>query len=293
MAKIVVILGPTGAGKSSLAIKLAKKFQGEVVSADSRQVYKRLRIGSNAVTKKEADSIKHHLLGLVEPQKNFSVHEFQKLAFKKITEIEKRKHVPFLVGGTGYYLDAVAENKILPETKTNRKLRQKLEGKTPKQLFAILKKLNPERAAKIDQHNPRRLIRAVEIARSVKPRTARPQPENHEIIFIGVWKPAVELKRAISQRFIKWLEDGFLLEVEKLINLGLPRKKFKEFGLHYWCAYLFLKKELKFKDFWDNSLKSLWQYAKRQNTWFKRNQRIHWIKNEKQAEKLIKKFLKN
>ena len=310
MTKLIVILGPTGSGKSYLAVKLAlrlrsgltkKGYKGiEIISADSRQIYKHLRIGSNAITKSEMFGVKHHLLAFVDPKKNFSAGQFQKLALKKIQEIAKRKHLPFLVGGTGFYIQTVAENKTLPKIKTNKKLRQKLEKKTVKQLFGILKKLNPERAADIDRRNPRRLIRAIEIAFSTTNYNKLPITTNYQnldVLYLGVRKNATKLKQDLATRFLQWLEDGFLMEVEKLIKLGVSRKKFKEFGLHYWFAYLFLKKELSFKDFWHNSLYSLWHYAKRQNTWFKKNKKIHWINpsadGEKQAKPLIRKFLKN
>ena len=306
MAKLIVILGPTGSGKSSLAVKLAlrlrsglnkRNYKGvEIISADSRQVYKNMAIGSNAITKKEMLGIKHHLLEFVEPQKNFSAGQFQKLARQKIKEIHKKRRLPFLVGGTGFYIDAVAENKSLPKAKADKKLRQSLEKKTTQELLRSLKKIYPKKSQKIDKHNPRRLIRAIEIASSKikNPESiiSNPAKDKFDVLYIGVLKPQAKLKQDIAQRFIQWLEAGFLMEVEKLIKLGVSRKKFKEFGLHYWYAYLFLKKEIGFKDFWNKSLYSLWHYAKRQNTWFKKNKNIHWVKNVKQAGKIIKNFLK-
>lgn len=304
MDKLIVILGPTGSGKSSLAVKLALRLRSElaqkghkgaeIVSADSRQVYKRLRIGSNAITKNEMQGIKHHLLEFIGPRKSFSAGQFQKLAWKKIQEIHKRNKLPFLVGGTGFYIQTVAENKTLPKVKADKKLRQSLEKKTVQALFKILKIINPARAKTIDRHNPRRLIRAIEIAKAPNKQltTDNLQLEKPEVLYLGVSKPQAKLKQDIGKRFVQWLEAGFLMEVEKLIKLGVSRKKFKEFGLHYWYAYLFLKKEIDFKSFWNNSLKSLWHYAKRQNTWFKKNKQIHWVKNEKQAELLMRKFLK-
>ena len=271
----------------------------EIISADSRQIYKRLRVGSNVITKKEKQGIKHHLLEFVDPRKTFSAGRFQKLAYQKIKEIEKRKPLPFLVGGAGFYIDAVAENKVLPKTKADKKLRQQLESKTTKQLVNILKKLDAKRLKTIDKHNPRRLIRAIEIAQDVDhefhashfPPKADTLHE-HQVLCLGIKKSPQKLKSDLAKRFIQWLKAGFLMEVEKLIKLGVSRKRFKEFGLHYWYAYLFLKKELGFNDFWNNSLYSLWRYAKRQNTWFKKNKNIHWVKTEKQAEALVKKFLK-
>ena len=293
MSKLIIILGPTASGKTSLSIRLAKKFNGEVISADSRQIYKHLRIGSSVITEKETQGIKHHLVEFLDPQKTFSAGEFQKLARKKIKEIEKRKKLPFIVGGTGFYIDAMTENKILTKVKPNKKLRQQLESKTPKELLRILKKANLERAAVIDKNNPRRLIRAIEIA-SASPMFNVSRfmlHENYNVLYLGVSKPPQKLKKDIEARFVQWLENGFLKEVEKLIKLGIPSKKFKELGLHYWLAYSFLKNKISFKEFYEKSLFSLWHYAKRQNTWFKKNKKIRWITTEKQAETLLERFL--
>lgn len=316
MQKLIVILGTTASGKSSLAVKLAlrlrseltkKGYKGaEIISADSRQVYKGLSIGSNATTKKEMSGVRHHLIGFLPPQKALSAGKFQELAFEKISQIAKRKKLAFLVGGTGFYIQAVAENLALPKVKPDKKLRKELEKKTATQLFSILKKLDSKRAKNIDKNNPRRLIRAIEIASSKiknpESKIFNPAKGGFDVLYLGVNKPPQKLKQEIAQRFLQWLEAGFFREVEKLIKLGLKRKNFKELGLHYWQAYLLLKKEISEKEFREKSLSSLWHYAKRQNTWFKKNKKIRWVKTEKQArhagasgvaraEALIKKFL--
>ncbi len=162
--KLIVILGPTASGKSELAVKLAKKFNGEIISADSRQVYKGLNIGTGKITKKEMKGIGHHLLDVASPKRKFTVAQFQKLAFKKIREIQRRGKTPFLVGGTGFYIQSVVDNISIPEVTPNWKLRKALEKKNTEELFSMLKKLDPARAKTIDSKNPRRLTRAIEIA---------------------------------------------------------------------------------------------------------------------------------
>src|SRR3990167_3851819 len=165
--KIIVILGPTASGKSALAVKLAKKFNGEVISADSRQVYKGLNIGTGKITRKEMGGVPHYCLDVVSPKKIFTVADFKKCAEKAIEKIFAKNKTPIIVGGTGLYIQAVVDNITLPEVKPNWKLRKELEKKTTEEMFKMLKKLDPERAKTIDAKNPRRLIRAIKTAEAL------------------------------------------------------------------------------------------------------------------------------
>ena len=162
MSKLIVILGPTSSGKTDLSIMLAKKYNGEIVSADSRQVYKGMNIGAGKVTKKEMGKIPHHLLDVANPKTRFSVAQYQKLALKTIKNIQNKNKVPILVGGTGFYIQSIVDGIVIPEVKPDWKLRKKLEKLTNEQLFKRLKKLDPKRAKLIDKKNPRRLVRALE-----------------------------------------------------------------------------------------------------------------------------------
>ena len=161
--KLIVILGPTASGKTNLSIKLVKKFKGEIISADSRQVYKGLDIGSGKITKSQMKGVKHHLLDIANPKRKFTVAQYQKLALKKIKQIQGKGRLPFLVGGTGFYIQSIVDGIVMPEVKPDWKLRKKLEKKTTQELFLMLKKLDPARAKTIDAKNPHRLIRAIEI----------------------------------------------------------------------------------------------------------------------------------
>ena len=161
---IIAILGKTATGKSDLAVLLAKKWDGEVISADSRQIYRGLDLGTGKITKREMKGIPHHLLDIADSKKQFSVSEYKNLADKTIGEIISRGKLPIICGGTGLYIDAVLKNIVVPEVPPNKKLRKELEKKTVPQLFVILKKLDSRRAKEIDANNPRRLIRAIEIA---------------------------------------------------------------------------------------------------------------------------------
>src|SRR3990172_13150217 len=297
-SKILVILGQTATDKTGLGVKLAKKWKGEVISADSRQVYKGLDLGTHKITKQEMRGVPHHLLDVASPKKNFSVVQFKKLAEKKITEILKRKKLPIIVGGTGFYIQAIVDNVDFPEHKPDLKLRAKLEKKNTEQLFKILKKLDPKRAKNIDQKNPRRLMRAIEIAKAIGhvPRLDTPRPSQYDALQIGLAPHPEILKAKIKYRFIKDL-DNIIAEVKKLRKNGLSWKRLKELGLYYSHVALYLQGKIKKEEMIEKISSALWQYAKRQKTWFKRDPRIYWHDPDKKKDlaklnKQISVFLK-
>ena len=298
--KLIVILGPTASGKTDLSIKLAEKFsaQGgpasnwngiEVVSADSRQVYKGMDIGTGKITKKEMKGIPHYLLDIASPKRKFTVAQYQKLANKAINKIHKKKSIPFLVGGTAFYIQSIVDGIIIPEVKPDWKLRKELEKKTSEQLFKILKKLDPIRSKTIEKNNKRRLIRAIEIIKKTK----RPIPllkkkPQFETLILGVKKD--NLKELIKRRLLKRLKQGMVAEVK---NLNLSWRRLEEFGLEYRNIALYLQKKITYQEMIDNIQKESEQFSKRQMTWFKKDSRIKWIKDYKESEKLTKDFLAN
>jgi len=286
--KIVVILGPTASGKTDLSIKLAKKFNAEIVSADSRQVYKGMDIGTGKVTKKEMKGIPHYLLDVASPKRKFTVAQYQKLANKAINKIHKNKSAPFLVGGTAFYIQAIVDGIIIPEVRPDWKLRKELEKKTPEQLFKILKKLDPRRSKTIEKNNKRRLIRAIEIIKKTKKSIPllKKKPQ-FEVLILGIKKD--NLKESIKKRLSKRLKQGMIAEVK---NLNLSWKRLEELGLEYRFIALYLQKKITFQEMADKIQKESEQFSKRQMTWFKKDKRIKWIKDYKEAEKLIKDFLK-
>jgi len=289
--KLIVILGPTASGKSKLAINLAKKFNGEVVSADSRQVYKGMDIGTAKITKKEMKGIPHYLLDVVSPKKRFTVVQYRKLALKAISKIVKKKKTPILCGGTGFYIGAVVDGTVIPKVKPDWQLRSNLEQLETKELFKRLKKLDPRRAKTIEKKNKRRLIRALEIIIKTKQPvpSLQKKPLAYPVLIIGLRKN--NLKEIIQKRFFKWLKQGLLKEVKRLKKDGLSWKKIEEFGIHYRQASQYLQNKISREKMIENSLKELQNYAKRQMTWFKRDKRIYWIKKQSEAIKLVKEFL--
>ena len=305
LKKLIVILGPTASGKSELAIKLAKKlapyqtegsgagFNGEIVSADSRQVYKGMDIGTGKITKKEMKSIPHYLLDVASPKRRFTVVQHRKLALKAINKIHKKGKIPILCGGTGFYIQAVVDGIVIPEVPPDWKLRKKLEKKSVEELYKISKKLDPNRAKTIEKKNKRRLIRALEIViKTKKPVPGlKKNPLPYPVLMLGIKKEKKELKKLIKKRFLKWLKIGLIAEVKKLRKSGLSWKKIEDFGIHYRVIAQYLQKKLNYQEMIENSIIELQNYAKRQMTWFKRDRRINWIKNYKEAEKLVKRFL--
>lgn len=303
--KLIVILGPTASGKSALAVKLARLFNGEVISADSRQVYKGLDVGSGKITKKEMQGIPHYLLDVASPRRRFTVAQYQKLALRAIAQIQRRGKIPFLVGGTGFYIQSIVDSTVFPEVPPNRALRARLAKKSVAELFAVLKKLDPARAATIDTKNPHRLIRAIEIVTA----TGRPVPKvgrgptstHFDTVQIGITKSPVELKKAIAKRLKKRIKK-IIAEVKKLHANGLSWRRLEELGLEYRYTAQYLQyktrapKDLGARPSTQQELSALVQkeserFAKRQMTWFKRDKRIYWITNQKEAEKLVKNFL--
>jgi len=288
--KILVIVGPTASGKSDLAIKLARKYNGEVISADSRQVYKGMNIGTGKVTKKEQKLAKHYLIDIASPKKVFTVDDFKRLGQKAIEEIIAKNKRPIIVGGTGLYIDVLLGRIQIPEVPANPKLRAKLEKQSVKQLFKRLQKLDPERAKTIDSKNKRRLIRALEIILT----TGRPVPKNktktkYNILWIGL-KPK-NLEKRIKIRLEKRLKQGMAKEVRKLRNQGVTWKRLYDFGLEYRWLAKYLQNKANHQEMEEGLLRDIFKYSKRQMTWFKRNEKIKWFPSPQDALRQAPGFL--
>ena len=290
--KIIVILGPTASGKTGLSIKLAKKFHGEIISADSRQLYKGMDIGTGKVTKKEMAKIPHYLLDVANPKKQFTVAQYKRLAERAIKKIIANKKIPIICGGTGFYIQTITDNIAIPEVKPDTKLRAELEKKSTKELFNQLKKLDPRRTKNIDGNNRRRLIRALEIIiKSGKKVPLLKSEPKYETLFIGVRRKTKELKELIKIRLLRRLKQGMVKEVINLKKSGLSWKRLEDFGLEYRYVAYYLQNKLSYNEMVAKLQKETEHYAKRQMTWFSKNKKIHWVKNQKQSEKLVKEFL--
>jgi len=288
-------LGPTASGKSELAVKLAKKYGGEIVSADSRQVYKKLDIGSGKITKKEMEGIRHWLLDVASPKRKFSVAQYQKLALRAIKKILKKNKLPFLVGGSPFYIKSITDQPALPPIKPDWQLRKKLEKLPTINLFKKLQALDAERASKIDKNNRRRLIRALEIViKTGKPVPALTNKKNlpFEILKIGIKRSAQELEKRIKERLMKRLEhDALIKEVKNLRKEGLSFKRLEELGLEYRFVAQYLQNKISRREMEEKIIKASKKLVRNQMNWFKKDKEIKWIKNYRQAQQLINQFL--
>jgi len=297
--KIIVILGPTASGKSDVAIKLAKKIDGEVISADSRQVYKDMDIGTGKVTRKEMRGIKHWMLDIVSPSTEYNVAKFKKAVDKIIPDILKRGKMPIICGGTGFWIKAIVDNIEFPKVKPNKELRNKLRNKSATELIHELKKLDPQRAKSIDKHNKVRLIRAIEIARVLgyvpKPNFQFPI-SNFQFLQIGIKMPKEKLYKNIKIRLNQRFKQGMLSEVRSLHHNPpaggkVSWKRLESFGLEYKWVSLYLQKKISKEEMEENLLQAIKNYAKRQMTWFKKDKRIRWSKNYKEIFKETEEFV--
>lgn len=328
--KLIVVLGPTASGKSKMAVRLAKKLDGEIISADSRQVYKGMDIGTGKVPRDQISNfqfppgrlltqsagqaiskqilnpkfqiqkqpyfykrIEHHLLDVASPKRKFTVVQYRKLALEAITKIFKKGKTPILCGGTGFYIQTVVDGLSIPQVSPDWKLRKKLEKKSTDELYSLLKKLDFRRAKIIERKNKRRLIRAIEIVTKTKkpiPSLKR-EPLPYPVLFIGIKKKKDGLKRLIKKRLLIRLKGGMIAEVKKLKKSGLSWKRLEELGLEYKYVAQYLQGKLKYQEMIEKLEKEINNFAKRQITWFKRNGRIHWVKNQKGADVLVKNFL--
>ncbi|OGG54824.1 tRNA (adenosine(37)-N6)-dimethylallyltransferase MiaA [Candidatus Kaiserbacteria bacterium RIFCSPHIGHO2_02_FULL_49_11] len=301
LQKIIVIVGQTASGKSDLAVALAKKYGGEVISADSRQVYRGLNLGTGKITKKEMRGVPHHLLDVADPRRTYSVARYIKDARKKLRYIVIKGKVPIVVGGTGFYIDALLHGTVLPDVRPNAALRKQLQKLSAAQLFQRLQKCDSRRARTIDPHNKVRLIRALEIAKKLGKVPPQKQSRKYNTLMLGIsWSDAV-LKKRIRERMLKRVQGGMVAEARQLHKGGLSFKRMEELGLEYRYLARYLKGDMSKEQMLTELETKTWQYAKRQKTWFKRNKNIQWFtpsivegfspKDRKKIEKTVALFL--
>jgi len=288
--KVIVILGPTASGKSELAVKLAQKFNAEIISADSRQIYKGLNIGTEKITKKEMKGVKHYMIDVAKPQNLYTVVQYQRAAKKILKQIFKKRKIPLIVGGSGFYIDALIYDYKLPAVVPQKNLRKKLDQKSTTELLQMLRGLDPKRAENIDPNNRRRLIRALEIVL----KTGSPVPPLEQntisvnqrlhqrksatafaVLKIGIKKSPAQLRRLINQRLKRTLKRGLIEEVKKL---RLSWKRLDELGLEYRLVSYYLRGLISYQQMISQMQQEVYRLAKRQMTWFKRDKNIIWIK---------------
>jgi tRNA dimethylallyltransferase len=275
--KILVIVGPTASGKSELGVRLARKFDGEVISADSRQVYRGLNVGTGKITKREMLGVRHHLIDVMDLKKQFSVSDFVRLTNSTIVEIVNRARLPIIVGGTGFYIDAVTGSTGFPNVKPNKLLRSKLNKLDSRRLYNMLKKKDSGRAKTIDRYNKVRLIRALEIINKLgKVPMWTPSVHTRKFLFIGLKLDANKLRKRTRIRLEKRL-SGMIREARYLHRKGFSYRHMHKIGLEYRYLALYLQGKLNKFELVSKLDIEIWHYAKRQMTWFKRNKAIRWF----------------
>jgi len=287
LPRVLVILGPTATGKSDLAVGIARIYNGEIISADSRQVYTGLDIGSGKITKREMKGIPHHLLDIINPKKVYTVEEFKRDASDAIADIGSRGKLPIVCGGTGFYIDALIFDEQFPAVPPNKVLRAKLWKKTTESLYKELLKLDPRRAKNIDPHNKVRIIRAIEIARVLGRVPKLKRHKKYDAVFLGLTLPREKLRENIHKRLMKRMKNNALIrEVRDLRKNGLSWKRLHSFGLEYRYVALYLQKKLTKKEMLAELEWQIADFSKRQMTWFNRNKNIRWF-SPGQAKNLL------
>ncbi len=294
LPKIIVVLGPTATGKSDLAVKLARKFGGEIVSADSRQVYRGMNIGSGKMTKKEKNNVPHHLLDIIDPKKVYNAEQNKRDGTRAIGDVLRRKKLPIICGGTGFYIDTLVWNDQFPDAPPNKKLRKQLEKKSAESLMKTITKLDSERARTLDPYNRVRIIRAIEIAKTLGKVPKVKRAKQYETLFIGLTLPRAKLRERIHARLLKRMKAGMVREISNLRRNGVSWKRLFDLGLEYRYVSLYLRNKLSRREMLAKLEQEICQYAKRQMQWFHRNKDIRWFapgentKIKRELEKFIK-----
>jgi tRNA dimethylallyltransferase len=307
LPKLIVILGPTASGKSSFGIELALRWQGEIISADSRQVYRGLDIGTAKVTPAERTLVPHHLLDVAEPNDVYTVAQFQRDAITTINTILARGHQPFLVGGSPHYIQTVVDHFDMPHIPPQPALRAQLEARPLTDLLMQLETLDPQCAASIDQKNPRRVIRALEVCLvsgqpfSVQRRVAAPL---FACLLLGIHWERELLYRRIDRRVDQRVQEGMIQEVLDLLAGGVSHERLDALGLEYRYVSRLLRGEFSSEAEMLQRLKyAIHDFTRRQLTWFQRDKRILWIEGREEsdgdsimveeADQLVRLFLGN
>lgn len=292
---LIAIIGPTASGKTDLAVLLASEIGAEIISADSRQVYRGMNIG----TGKDLDSyrlgekvIPYYLIDIVDPDYEFNVFEYQKLFFQHFSEIISRGIIPILVGGTGLYVESILKKYQMVEAPEDLPFRNTLEKKDTLSLIEQLDKLNPNLHNTTDLLDRGRIIRAIEIAERSKNAMHHPTKPNIKPVVVGVhWSRAI-LRQRITQRLKRRLANGMIDEVKHLHQVGVSWKRLNAFGLEYRYIGQYLQGKTTYDDMFEILNTKIHQFAKRQDTWFRRMERqgivINWIEgSDYQALKKI------
>ena len=275
LPKVVAVVGTNASGKSALGIALAKKYDAEIISADSRQVFRGLDLGSGKVTPEETQGVPHHLIDVREPNEFFSMADFQRMAYQEIDEIRGRGCLPMIVGGTGLYVDSVLDGYLLSDKEPDLAYRAELEKLTTPQLYDMLLELKPD--VQVEKNNRNRVMRIIERIHDGDDATPGKQAR-FESLRLGVSWPREVLGRRIDERLERRLEQGMIEEVQRLMDEGATTEFLLGLGLEYRFITQYLIGEIPDRQVMLDKLAiAIKQFAKRQMTWFRRNPEIVWL----------------
>lgn len=306
LPKLLVILGPTASGKTNWSLRLAEKIDSEIISADSRQIYKQMDIG----TAKEPgewkrsglqkayfiSEVPHYLVDFLNPGKRFSVAEFRDKSVKHAKQITNRNKVPMVVGGTGLYVSALVDNMEIPRVAPNKKLRTSLEEKSNSELLTLLEQMDPAIIEKIDKKNKRRIIRALEVCIFTGEPFSEQQGKGEQlfdILQIGIDTPREVLYDRINVRVDEMMKRGLLKEVEMLLKRNYSWELPSMSGIGYRQFRDYFEKKCTLDQAIERLKVDSRRYARRQLTWFKRDDRIKWASKYEEAEKMVSDFLQD
>ena len=295
---LITLLGPTASGKTKLAVSLAKSLTGEIISADSRQVYQGMDIGTGKDLDEYQD-IPYHLIDIIEPSQEYNLFEFAKAFCQSFSQISQRNALPFLVGGTGMYLDAVLNRYKLTIAEPDKNTLLLLEKKSDAELKTILLTLNPAQHNETDLSNRKRLIQAIHIAKSTQQNAPELIWPEYSSYIMGISVTREETRRRITSRLKLRLEEGMIDEVERLHEQGISWEKLDFFGLEYRFIARHLKGELSYNDMYQKLNSAIHYFAKQQEKWFRRMERsglqIHWLEQDERlfenAHQVIMNFI--
>ena len=295
MNRLVAIVGPTGVGKSQLALHLAQTFDGEIVSADSRQVYRHMNIGTAKPILRELSLVPHHLIDIINPNEDFSLAQYQQLAYQAIGDIQRRSKLALLVGGSGLYVWSVVEGWRIPQVPSDPEFRRSLERKAiavgKDKLYQELTQVDPVAAQRIDPRNVRRIIRALEVCRSTETPFSQLQYKRAPlfgILIIGLTADRAELYRRIDLRVDEMIEQGLVAEVKKLVEMGYDFNLPAMSGIGYGQIGMFLRGELTLAAATQQIKFETHRFVRHQYTWFQlKDDRIHWFDIQRKVDSEI------
>ena len=279
---LVVVIAPTAVGKTDISLKIAKDINGEIISTDSRQIYKEMDIATDIISPKNQKGIPHHMLAIRKPNETLTLAEYKEMALKKIDEIHKKGRVPMLVGGTGLYISAITEGYDVPKAPPNEKLRKKLQEEAEKHgadyIHKKLQKLDPESAANIHPNNIRYVIRAIEINKSTKShkQDKKSQPK-FDLFMLGIERPREEIYKRINSRVDQQENTGLIEEVKALVEKGYDPALPAMTSLGVKEIIPYIKGEMPLLECLEILKRNTRRYAKRQMTWLKRYDNVRWL----------------